>query len=277
MSMNAPTSSAAPSTFGSIPTAGIVTEQAIARVRNVGDETFRARYNNVWYEVHPEMEALVPWFAVCLWFGDPRSKNVGTKRSTMYRQKEIERISAKYGVYGDPWESPVPRITSMVDPFNGRREISEGDPYEEKAPSLFRHPNLPEIEVFDVTTGQRIYTVLDDPQGLNGAPKVETSADQLVLLEQTVKSLQAQLQTVSMELGRQAPERAANLLGVEAAADLPLLPDASTDDDIDNPGFDGVAQTDETTVTPPESPKKSRGKKSNPDPTPIATDEDGIE
>jgi hypothetical protein len=185
----------------------------------------------------------------------------------MYREKERARISAKYGVYHDPWWSDGPSTTTIFDPFNSRREVGTGDDYDLHPSGRFRHPNLPDVEVYDVTTGQRIYTVLDDPDGTQGLILPDNSADQIDLLKKSMASLQAQLQAVTMELGRRAPEDAADIAGDQVEDDVAVLPQTAPDPD---PAPEPVANLT-TTVTPP---KGSSKKKSTPAP---ATTEDGIE
>lgn len=104
--------------------------QQIVSMKNVGDETFRHEYELDFYVIEPGETVVMPIGALNCWFGDPYLTN-GTK--DQWRHKELERVRGRYGCYTSEQEYLLPRF-----------------------------------ECFDATTGDRVLTVLEDPEGLGG-------------------------------------------------------------------------------------------------------------
>jgi len=97
------------------------------RLVNKGDEDWVGGYSRQQYVVPVNGEAVVPWDAACLWFGDPRASDVGQNKA---RIGEYERLCVKYGVYekAEEFEDARPKIE--VFRFNGERvKMLAEDPF----------------------------------------------------------------------------------------------------------------------------------------------------
>lgn len=128
----------------------------ILRVVNRMDKPFKVMYDSRETTLMPDKDAFLPFPCVALWFGDPRADvalgsvqdNRGIRTYIPDRETEIRRLRAKYdNQFGDE--------TVIV-----------------KAPN---------VEVYALD-GERVLTVLDDPQGEHIRPASETVADRNDLL-----------------------------------------------------------------------------------------------
>lgn len=175
---------------------GIMSEQVAVRVRNIGDSRLKLEYANQTWKVEPGEDAIAPYLAACYWFGDPRSVNVGDpnrNRNTQYRTLEIDRLSVLYGVYSEAFVAEDDDTWTVEQKVDDYRKL-EPRPYVNR-----RHPNLPQVEVYDLTTAERILTVIDDPAGdlnaehSNSSLESEALQGQLNAMQESIKALTAQL------------------------------------------------------------------------------------
>lgn len=135
----------------------------VVRLKNVGKEKWFGRYNNQPYTIFPGGEGIAPFIAICNWFGHPDA--VDTDPRNRHRFNELERLRVKYGVYDDDtkWDA-----------------------------------NTPKIEVFTLD-GERVLTVLDDPEGNHLHPSTTTMAEKTILEEQ-LDAMQKQMRVMQAQL-----------------------------------------------------------------------------
>ncbi len=139
----------------------------VCRLKNAGSEPWLARYANQQYRIQPGGEGIAPFVAVCNWFGHPDAVDISPR--DRYRTNERDRLRIKYGVYDDDskWEAQTPSI-----------------------------------EVFTLD-GERIITVLDDPDGVNLSPSTSTLAEK-AMLEQQMAEMQKQMKAMQTALDVQS-------------------------------------------------------------------------
>lgn len=136
----------------------------IVRLRNNGDQTWQDQYGSAPF-ICPAGEAIiVPFDAVCLWFGDPRLSDRPTL-SQYDRQDELTRVKARLG-----W--------SVLE--------AEGKDFPKLDTSV------------ETIEGERVYMVIDDPDGsksslssvntagLTDAQAVATELEQLKMQQQAL-------------------------------------------------------------------------------------------
>lgn len=136
----------------------------LAKVVNKHSEPFRGKYDNQQYLIAPGSETVVPMDAVRNWLGNPDAADLDDKRRD--RTEEFRRIRAKYGVYE----------------------------YDERM-----EENFPRLEVYTLE-GERIYTVIDDPEGKNVARNIRDAQPQdvnaqVAMLQQQINALTALIQS----------------------------------------------------------------------------------
>lgn len=142
----------------------------VVRLRNVGATDFKAQYANIPYTVRPGQETVVQFAAACLWLGHPDAVDVDEKRR--YRTDEYLRLMMRYGVYDG---SPLPWETAK-----------------------------PSVECFTLD-GDRLVTVVDDPEGKHLSPATSSLAerermlDQMARMQQQMTAMQAQVDAKARE------------------------------------------------------------------------------
>lgn len=215
---------------------GTINETVSVRVHNIGPKRLLLDYASNRYVIEPDATAIVPYFAACYWFGDPRSRNVGEKQSTQYRSNEIARLSVLYGLLDDPfWDEFGDGLSTTPIHVDNNRTI-ESEPYVNG-----RHPNLPSVQVTDLADDEKIWTVIEDPIGNKLAPASNAEAETRSLADQ-VASMQRQIASLSQELANRDPA-----LAESVAAAAPSLPTASTiDTDLITAALDGEVVSDPT-------------------------------
>ena len=204
---------------------GIMSEQVAVRVRNIGDSRLKLEYANQTWLVEPGEDAIAPYLAACYWFGDPRAVNIGDSnrnRSTQYRTLEVDRLSVLYGVYSDAFTADDDDTWTVEQKVDDYRKL-EPRPYVNR-----RHPNLPQVEVYDLTTSERILTVIDDPAGDLNAEHSNSSLESQALKDQML-AMQAQMSAMAAQLAQRDPDAAREVL---AAAPTPDSLDVVSTDDI---------------------------------------------
>jgi hypothetical protein len=113
------------------PIASSPTALAAVRVHNAGDSDYTDMYAGQTYTIAAGSDGFVPFDAVCLWLGDPRTQDLGPRDK--HRTDEFLRVALRMGVGEKP-----------MDVFEAAR---------------------PKLEVFNPQTGDRLVTVADDPTG----------------------------------------------------------------------------------------------------------------
>lgn len=169
------------------PTATIG-ESVVVYAENQMTRPFVGKYANQKYHIGPGETKLVPYHAMCLWAGDPRSVDRAASHEK-YRTKELKRLRAKYGIYEDS------------------NRMSE----------------LPQIVYSDVETGERLITVIDNPdQPGSGLSSGNVTAD----LQSQVSNLEAQLRALIRQQDTEAAESESNTALASVESDSPEVPAA---------------------------------------------------
>lgn len=118
----------------------------VVKVINKQPELVTWQYNSTPYPLRPGIPAIVPVEAMWLWMGHPDAVDIDERRRP--RTEEYRRLQIKYGAYADrQWEDVKPRI-----------------------------------EVYDLDDN-RIYTVVDDPDGERLTPETRTIHENQLLME----------------------------------------------------------------------------------------------
>lgn len=138
---------------------------------NLSNRPYRLLYSGRHYELPPGEPRNIPYLAMCLWFGNPKLRNLpGNDPNKKLRQQECDRLAAKWGVGFDAWyvdpQYTEPGVVPMTS--NDWDEVKLGS-HEYALATIagrqkYKNPRLPSIkcETFD---GKRIITVIDDPTG----------------------------------------------------------------------------------------------------------------
>lgn len=201
----------------------VISENTPVEIRNVGTKRFVGAYANQTWIIEPGKKTLAPYLAACLWFGDPRSVNIGDAQARpelQYRTREIDRLSVKYGMAGDPW------YADDVDLDRETFAEDNNDHYKRRRYVEGRHPGLPQCEVYDLDGG-RLWTVIEDPLGQRDMEPVTTTAERDVTLE-SIAQLQAQVKQLQNQLLLKDPEAGAkSLRPSQPTAGESGVPDAS--------------------------------------------------
>lgn len=116
----------------------------MVRIRNVGDKVFRDAFASTTYEIQPGKDGFVPFDAAALWFGHPDVFDVSPRQRA--RTEAYRRLRTRYGAFDDLDEN--------------RNRISSDVKWEE---------NRPRVEVYGLG-GERIITIIDDPEGKHVNP-----------------------------------------------------------------------------------------------------------
>lgn len=162
------------------------------RVVNKDDAPFRYHHLNVKKVIKPLGETMMPWDLACTLFGDPFAVNEPKKPD---RTASIARCRSNFN-----YELGM----ETMDAFNQRR---------------------PHLECYDMETQQRIYMLLEDPDGEHTAefvPPDADSLDQIGLLQRQVQTLTDQLGILISQRTGQAPETPTGQT-VTASTDGPQL------------------------------------------------------
>lgn len=192
----------------------------VVRITNQGTEEFRQRYGGKLYRIPPGSTAIVSFEAMCLWLGHPDAIDIDKKRR--YRSDELRRLHVKWGVYE----------------------------HHDRAAELF-----PKLLVEDID-GNRIITVVDDPEGRHLTPDVQTRAERDRLQEQ-MAAMQRQMAALQAQLQQQNNEDAAKVAAGDTRTDTPATrpePQGKVATPIAPEGGNGGAVQD-ASVDRPSGPK----------------------
>lgn len=178
----------------------------MVRIRNEGNENFRAKYAGQRYNLLPGQDTLIPWDAACLWFGHPFAVDVPGDKRKRYRTDELRRLYVKYGVYE--------RHEEAADKF-------------------------PKVSVWDLAEPTKRYTtVVEDPEGKELNTAVITQADneslqaQIRAMQEQMAMMQAQLQNNIDTADTRTDEASARPEIRDAVDNLP--PDADDNIPVDS-------------------------------------------
>lgn len=144
---------------------GLIPETTVVYLDNVGPTDFLGVYASQRYPIPAGTRTIVPYFAMCLWMGDPRAVDVNDR--DRYRLWEWERLRTKYGAYDDmaAWEANKPKLV---------------------ATSL---------------AGEVLVTVVDDPEGDHLKSSTVNVAEQQSIRD-AMRAMQANIQRLEAELAR---------------------------------------------------------------------------
>lgn len=128
---------------------GVITDWQTMTLVNKGSDPFTIEYAMQKYIIpaNGSLEkgnfAVVPYHAFVLYCGDPRSYDVPGDDKQRYRSDEWKRLRCRYGVYDDVSPSTLQQI--------------------------------PKLEAYTIH-GDRVLTVLEDPEGVDSFPNSPTGA-----------------------------------------------------------------------------------------------------
>lgn len=212
-------------------------EASMVRLHNAGSRPFRGQYAGAWYDCPPGADLYVPYYGAIYWCGNPNAVNVGEDRGDQHRHHEVERLNVQYGLQNDLWFAESGTPIGDVDPRLDHIVYVDG-----------RHPNLPDLEVYDLTTGEQFQMVLNDPEGAAVTAASPVLKDQRAMENEIARMAETQRVLIA-ELTKTNPELAKRL---SPAADLPtsLDPSGTTPvlEEVDDPE---PAEVEATEDTPP--------------------------
>lgn len=160
------------------------------RIRNTGTQTFRGKIapdQYVYIPAPPDVrsETMVTWEMACQFLGKPDITD------SRLRTERLDQLRAFYGVYDnrEAWD-----------------HANAGILFDEKHDPFHKHPLpvLPRLEVYDITTNERIFMLLDDPDGTAGlTAEILPPQDQAIaLLQGRLAEQERQMQAMLAELTR---------------------------------------------------------------------------
>jgi hypothetical protein len=180
-------------------------------------KTFVGKFASNTYKIPPQSEILVPYEAIVLWMGNPEARNIDHRRKD--RVDEWMRLRVKYGAY-------------------------ENDPVWEQ--------NKPNIEAYDAATNQRVWTVLDDPNGdhLASAADVGTGLSQQQM-QDAMRAMQQQVEQMRVMMEQQHNQHfTVPGDGTELQLDTPAAANGNPFSDFDDEDDDGDDLIGDVTVGP---------------------------
>lgn len=151
-------------------------------VENLSNNQFSIEYDSRSYALPPNKPTYVPFEAVALWFGDPRSTSTMTQitgdnpQMIPSRDDEVRRLSVKWGH----------QTGNVHDYLSGNDENSP----------------VPKIKVLTIDGSKPITTVLDDPAGESTTPAFISNAS-VATQDQLIKKQQDQIDTLTQILKSQ--------------------------------------------------------------------------
>ncbi len=176
------------------------------RIRNTDpDEPFIGKYDGEYITIPTESEKIVKWDVMVVWMGDPTVENTDRHQE---RRDAFNRLCAKYHA----------------------RMLTGNDP------SL-----LPPLEAY-TEDGERIVTIMDDPEGISITPSAEDHGD-IGKLQRQIDRLKARLEEQVaglIDAPSDAPDnegersRPAGEIAAEIAAEDAVLSGEHVADDADD-------------------------------------------
>jgi hypothetical protein len=174
------------------------------KVVNVGNQTLRFAWNSRQYVIPPGASDFMPFDAIKVYVGDPRAtNNVRTSRDSIGiisflpdRATEVRRLrllySAPFGEYMRASDVGGIFVNTPADP----------NPADMTQQFAWDGVRIPQVEIYNIR-GERIYTVLDDPEGVLSIPVSITQqhVDRSEQLERLVEQQGSLIQALSQRLG----------------------------------------------------------------------------
>ena len=163
-----------------------IDDRTLVYATNTGPADLTIKHEGRVYTLPVGKSTPIPWTAMCLWFGDPRSRDRGG--NDQGRTKELHRLKFKWGIHTDH----VP-----------------------DAPWQPGQIGFPRVEFTDLIDQAPIPTVISDPDGnaLNAGP-VDGGGITPEQMQAQIEALQTQLNQVLEQTPLAAPE-APSMVGVE--------------------------------------------------------------
>lgn len=197
-----------PGGIGSELQAELPSQFRIARIVNVGHPTsptaFSQKFANRRYTLAPNEQAFVPYDAIYSWFGNPSLIDIDARRRD--RTDEYMRLRYKYGAHDS----------------DARFEVQR-----------------PYVECYDAATNERMWSVLDDPDGSKGSAAtvdLNKSGMGVAELQAAMNAMNQQMQTL-IALNEQQASANARMAATASASTLP----AQTADGSEDDGHEGAA------------------------------------
>lgn len=156
----------------------------VLEVHNLSDKEFVDSWGNTVWRIPAGGKNIVPFEAVCLWFGHPEAVDLDPRN--MFRHEEHMRMRVKYGVY-------------------------EKDELEST--------NFPTVRVFDLD-GTPVTTVVQDPSGTTLSKNAAELTERRALQEQMAE-LHRQLEVMQAYVNSQQGEGAVSVPVPETTPDAP--------------------------------------------------------
>jgi hypothetical protein len=174
------------------------------RVVNISpSDTYRFGWNSRQYIIPPGGADFMPFDAVKVYTGDPRAtNNVRTSRDAIGivsflpdRQTEVRRLRLLYS-------APFGEYMSSQDVGGIFVNSSSADVNDLAAKFAWEGVRIPRIEVYNIR-GERVYTVLDDPEGTLTIPVQVTQShvDRSDQLQTLVEAQSRIIEALSSRLG----------------------------------------------------------------------------
>lgn len=206
----------------------------IVQVINRGNAEFTIRWGGVPYHLPPDgVPRAIPVDAVKATCGDWDAKDTDhdAKRSEWRKM-----LNVRYGLLNAPWYSDQPiktvgltndTIPEPIEDYTAAPEALVESRYQ------FMHPNLPRLEVRDFD-GNRIYTVIDDPDGdlVNGRRQAIANDGSTSALIAAIKAKDEQIDRLIAAMAASSPEQAAVLA---AERNTPGVALSTPSDPLDSP------------------------------------------
>jgi hypothetical protein len=170
---------------------------------NLSDQEFKYEHRNERKKIAPGGDSIVPWNLAATLFGSPGIQNVGNNKN---RDIALKKKRALNG-YGEGFMT--------VEQWDAER---------------------PEIAVFDLETNERIYMLIEDPDGKHmGSAPVPADKTDAEALQRQISTLQNEMQRLLARV--QGPQNAAagDTNSVTPTADGPSFEDIPDDSKDDGP------------------------------------------
>lgn len=218
-------------------------EHQMVLVTNEGDRPMKLLFHGNRYTLEPGRKTPIPYLAMVLWFGNPRTFDSSTDPERHFRAKERERLSSKWGLGFDKWfadpDDLAPGETPRTSTFHPALPEQPEEYVETQilGRRQFMHPRLPRVRV-ETYEGERIITILDDPFGEFSGGRDPASGDTKSMVEDLQRQLEINrqnqllmLQALSAVNPEVADQMAANLATrpdvVTSETGLPVWPTAT--------------------------------------------------
>lgn len=164
--MTAATTSAAPA--AALPAIGVAGPTSMVQVRNTDIKDFIKDYHIDTIRIPAGQSMIVMWDIMVYWLGNPSLVDENIRQRD--RTREYQRVRVLYGAYDDDrvWEA-----------------------------------NRPRLEVYALT-GERIWTVAEDPEGIHSTPANQSLA-YAATYEQQIAVMQQQIDALQAMMAQQSP------------------------------------------------------------------------